>query len=128
MGTARDFAYDDANYKIVRTHYCDTADVASATAFARFRARAKIVVNSVAVIVTSASSAAKVVFTVERDGSANTTFTIVSATSAGALTIAALNVTLDSMGLINLKHSDTGDYQVVYEYQVLPGEDLYSRI
>lgn len=127
MGTARSFAYDDPNYTIVRVQYCDTADVASATAFARFRARAKIVVNSVAVMVTSASSAAKVIFTVERDGSANTTFTIVSATSAGALTIAPLNVTLDSLGLINLKHSDTGDYQVVYEYQVLPNENMYTR-
>jgi hypothetical protein len=126
--TLRKQSYDHPNYTVVRHHFCDTADVASATAFARFRCRAKVVVTGVSVVVISAASAAKVVFTVQRAGSANTTFTIVSATSAGALTAAQVAVTLDSLQLINLVHSDTGDYQVCYEYQVLPEESLSARV
>jgi hypothetical protein len=65
---------------------------------------------------------------VRRGASATgTTFTIASATSVGAYTIAALDVTLTSMEQLDLTHDDTGDYMVIYDYQVLPGENLPKR-
>ena len=125
----RSFAYDDPNYTLVRQHDAGVGDVASATAFAKFRSRVKVIVNAISVVVTSASSAAKVVFTVLRAASANTTFTIVSATSVGAATVLSCAITLLSAGdLLSITQADgAGDYHVLYEYNVIPGESLYSN-
>lgn len=126
MGTLRSFAYDDVNYKEVRQH-CATGDVASATAFAQFRSRASVVVSRIVLAVASVASVAKVVFTVERAGSVNTTFTLASCTTVGNVTQVAVDITLASTELLALKHNDTGDYTILYEYQVLPGETMYAR-
>lgn len=130
MGTLRDFAYDDPNYAVVRQWISPVEDpAASTTKVAQFRSRVACVVNGITVVVSSAASVAKVVYTVMRNNSVNTTFTIASATSAGAYTIAALDLTLLSAGdLLNvLSDSGGGEYQIIYEYQVLPGQSLYKR-
>jgi len=130
MATLRAFAYDDPNYTVVRTFTSAVEDpAASTTKLAQFRSRVACVVNGITLIVSSAASVAKVIYTVMRNNSVNTTFTIASATSAGAYTINALDITLLSAGdLLNvLSDSGGGEYQIIYEYQVLPSESLYKR-
>jgi len=130
MGTLRSFAYDDPNFSLVR-QFCTSVDdiAASTTQFGKFRSRVAIVVNAATIVAHSAASVAKVVFTILRNSSINTTITIVSATSAGAYTIAPLAMTLLSAGdLVSvLSDSGGGEYQVLYEYQILPTESLYKR-
>ncbi len=130
MGTLRSFAYDDPNFTVVRTFTTPVEDpAASTTKLAVFRSRVACVVNGITVIVNSAASVAKVAYSVLRNASVNTTFTIASATSAGAYTIAALDITLLSAGDVLHVVSDSGggEYQIIYEYQVLPSESLYKR-
>ena len=130
MGTLRAFSYDDANYSVVR-QFCSTVDdIAASTAqFGKFRSRVAVVVNAATIVAHSAASVAKVIYTILRNSSINTTVTIVSATSSGAYTITALDMTLLSAGdLISvLSDSGGGEYQVLYEYQILPSESLYKR-
>ncbi len=131
MGTLRSFPYDDPNYVVVRQFDAGNADAnASTTAFAKFRSRVAVVVTGITAVCTSAHSAAKVIFTVTRGGSANTTFTIVSATSAGAMTVAAVAITLLSAGdqLAITQSEGGGETHILYEYQVLPEQTLYTRV
>jgi hypothetical protein len=130
MGTLRAFSYDDPNYSMVR-QVCTAVDdiAASTTQFGKFRSRVACVVNAAVIVAVSAASVAKVIYTILRNSSINTTVTIVSATSSGAYTLTALDMTLLSAGdLISvLSDSGGGEYQVLYEYQILPSESLYKR-
>jgi len=125
----REFRYDNPNYTVVRqAQFLSGGTGASATAFAQFRSRVKVVVNAITVVVNSASSLAKVVFIAQRGGSTNTTFTIASCTSVGAMTVVACAITLASAGdLLNLVHNDIGGYHVLYEYNVVPTGAVYSN-
>ena len=124
----RSFAYDDLNYTLVRQRSYPPANVASATAFAIFRSRVKVVVSSITLIVTSAASATKVIFIAQRGGSTNTTFTLAKATSIGEMTVVSCTITLDSVGeALNLVHDEKGIYHVLYEYNVVPTGSLYSN-
>lgn len=129
MGTLRNFAYDDPNYTLTRVQNApiQAQDVASAAAFAQFRSRAATIVHHVILEVTSVASAAKVIFTLNRNNSVNTTFTLVSCTSLGAQTSVSVNVTLLSLNdYLSLKHDEVGEYRVIYEYNVIPGQSLYT--
>ncbi len=128
MGTLRSFAYDDPNYKLVRTFTSTSGDVASATDFAKFRSRAAVVISHAILEVMSVASVAKVVFTLNRNASVNTTFTLASCTTVGNITQVAVDITLLSAGdVLSVQHDDTGDYRIIYEYQILPGESLYHK-
>ena len=124
----RSFAYDDPNYTLTRQHCAPGADVASGVNFASFRSRVKVVVNSITAVITSAASAASAVYTVLRNASANTTFTFGSGT-AGNMTVISCAITLESAGdLLSIKSGQGGgEYQILYEYNVIPGASLYSN-
>jgi len=126
----RNQAYDHPNYTLVRQFCAPPYPTAtSAVAFASFRSRVKVIVNAITAVVYSAASAAKVIFTVSRAGSANQTFTIVSATSAGAMTVVSCAITLESAGdLLSISVDESsGGYQILYEYNVIPTASLYSN-
>lgn len=138
MGTLRGFAYDHPNFTVVRQFDTGVADPGTSTvAFAKFRSRVKAVVTAVSIVTTSASSAAKVIFTLARStagaaGSANTTFTLTTCSSVGdtnSYGTFSCAVTVDSAGdLLYLTTSEpTGEYHVLYEYQILPDQTLYTR-
>jgi len=128
MATLRDFAYDHPNYTVVRTYHSGSNDMASAVGMATFRSRVACVVTRLVMAVESVSSVAKVTFTVERGGSVNTTYTLASCTTVGNITQVSLDITLLSAGdLLAVKHNDTGDYTILYEYQVLPGQSFAVR-
>jgi len=119
----RSFAYDNPNYTVVRQHCSIPVPTAtSAVAFAQFRSRVKVVVNAITAICYSAASVAKVVFIAARAGSTNTTFTIASCTSAGAMTVVSCAITLLSAGdLLSISIDESsGGYQILYEYNVVP--------
>ena len=126
----RSFAYDDPNYTVVRTYCSEKSDVAaSTTAFAYFRSRVKIIVNSMTCILLSAASGASAVLTLRRNASAFTTFGVGSATTAGNMTVISVGMTLLSAGeSINVISGQVGgEWQIVYEYNVIPGASLYSN-
>jgi len=125
----RSFAYDDPNYTVTRQFCPDKADIASSAAtFAEFRSRVKVVVNAITAYLVSAASAASAVYTVLRAGSANTTFTFGTGT-AGNMTVISCAITLESAGdLLCVKSGQGGgEYQILYEYNVIPGQSLYSN-
>lgn len=128
MATARSFPYDHTNYTLVRQQDMGKADVASATDFAIFRSRAKVIVTAINLVVVSAASLAAVLITALRGASVAATYTLTSATSAGLVTAINCGLTIHSIGeLFSLRHNDIGDYHIVYEYQVIPEETLYTR-
>ena len=133
MATLRNFSYDHPMYRMVHQWDAGQIDMTSSTAvYAKFRSRMAVVITAVTAYVASASSAAKVIFTMTRGGSANTTFTIAQAStalSAGNMTVAPVAITLLSAGdQLGIKTSEpTGEYHILYEYQILPSESLYAR-
>ena len=130
MGTLRSFSYDDPNYTVVRQQCTAIDDIAASTAqFGKFRSRVAVVITAATIVAHSQASVAKVVYTVLRNSSVNATITIASATSAGAYTTTSLDMTLLSAGdLVSvLSDSGGGEYQVLYEYQILPEQSLYKR-
>lgn len=130
MSTLRSFPYDHPNYTLVRTHAATHAATASNVSFAKFRSRVATVINQLTIAVASVASAAKVVFTIYRNSSLMNTYTLASATTLGNVTAVSLDVTLLSAGdFIGIRSDDgaKGDFQVIYEYQVLPNQSLYTR-
>ena len=132
MGTLRSFEYDHPNYTLVRTEQLQQvagASLASTVAICPFRSRVAVVVNAITLIVSSVASAAKVVFVANRAGSANTTFTMASCTTAGNVSTYSVAITLASAGdaLTITKSDSQGEFRFIYEYQVLPTESLYAR-
>jgi len=132
----RSFAYDDPNYTLVRQHCSEVSDLASGVAFAQFRSRVKVIVNSIqAVCVSAASAAGSAVLSVMRyasatpaSGTAITTFSF-GAGTAGNTTLMSCAITLLSAGnlLAIVQGQSGGQYQLLYEYTVIAGESLYSN-
>ena len=132
----RSFAYDDPNYTLVRQYVSEESDVASGVPFASFRSRVKVIVNSIqAVCVSAASAAGSAVLSVMRyasatpaSGTAITTFNFGTGT-AGNTTQMSCAITLLSAGnlLAIVQGQGGGEYQILYEYNVIAGASLYSN-
>lgn len=123
------YNYDHPNNTVRREHYVPNGFTASATDFAPFRCRQKVLVKAIHIIPKSVGSASDILRVV-RNGTEVGSITPSANTSAGSfpstlgtrltLTLTANN-TLHSLGdLMTLRHDNTGGvYDVTYEYHVL---------
>jgi hypothetical protein len=125
-------SYDHPHYTVVRQISLDkiAGGSTSLVEFARFRCRTKALVRFVHVYCRSAPSAASGQVSVSRQGSIIKTQTISTASLVAGqsflFTLTSCNTLetiTDTVG-IQLGGTDKGDWDVLYEFQVLAGGDI----
>lgn len=124
--------YSHSDYSGLREQWMNMVVVGatSGTAFAHFASRNKIIVRAVHIWARSAMSATAGTLAVYRGASAAKKITLTSMADAGKYFCATLTAdntadTITTVFSLKTESTEKGDWDVLYEYQVLyPGADL----
>lgn len=118
--------YDDPNFTVLREQrFCAVQGPASATDFAHFRSRNKVLIRSVHVVMRSAASgtAGSLHFTRSAVTIASKTVSAASVGYSMVITLTTNNTlaTITEVAAIRMTGAaDKGKWDVLYEYQILP--------